>query len=337
VTWVLVAAVFLAGCFISPVIPIGGGKSSKQVQRETATKLTPPALGVEDDYKGAVRMVRIRVYADDDHRAQNLRWQQTFAELLAHANEILAAQFGVRLDAEYRSWSYRAPVGETLDTILRALATEDPGSDVFAVVALTSALSLVSTTFEQLGVATTPGKHMVMRGFADRGERELFDRAFKDLDAKQRDTLHASRRKHKTVAVFLHELGHNLGAHHRGEPHTLMSPQYSHQASSFDATSRDVIQRTLDVRLGRPTQVPAQKPEAHPTLVVIVDEQGNRIVGGQAVDYATLDGLLQLHHTDDPNTEVLIRARDKAPQNVVLEVMKRAKAAGLSRISIGRD
>jgi hypothetical protein len=335
----VVVMVLLAGCFISPVMPIGGPKKSRQqLQYETASKLTPPAIGVEDDYKGEVKTVKLRVYGDDEHRAQTVRWQQAFGEQLDFANEVLAAQFGVKFVAEYKTWNYRPPPGEPLETVLNALRAEDPGSDVFGVVALTSAQTIVTGTFDQIGYAFTPGKHMVLRGFADRGERAAFEQSFKELKADQRDWLYQARRRHKLLSVFLHELGHNLGADHRAEPNTIMSPTYSHQAAGFDASSREIIQRTLDGRLGRaPKVAPGVQPTGHATLVIVVDENGNRMIGGNAVDDATLDGLLKLHYADDKDTEVLIRTKDKAPQTVVLAIVQRAKAVGLQTVSISRD
>jgi biopolymer transport protein ExbD len=142
------------------------------------------------------------------------------------------------------------------------------------------------------------------------------------------------------VTLFLHELAHTLGVPHRDEPNTVMSAQYSSKLAGFDETSRDLFQRAVDARLGRATPGGAPTPPVeskHPTLVIIVDETGNRIVGGNPVDDATLDGLLKLHFTDDKDTEVLIKTRDKAPQNVVLAIVQHAKAAGLQKVSIARE
>ncbi len=331
--------VFLTGCILSPVYRFGGGKSSKQAQTDHASRLAPPALGVDDEYEGDVRTVKIRVLADEEFRAQNVRWQQTFQELLDHANEITTTQFGVRFEAEYKSWDYRSAPGDRLELKLAALGAADAGSDVFAVVGLTGSLSLVAESFDQLGVASLPGKHIVLRGYHDHGERAMFDKAFKDLDEPQRDALHRARRRHKTVAVFLHELGHNLGAAHRDQPNTLMNPLYSVKSSTFDAASRDTIQITLDRRLGRAARPTRAVPGAgeHPTLVIVLDETGNRLVGGNILDEPTLDGLLRLHYTDDHETAVTIKAHANTPMASITAVVDRAKAAGLTRISISRD
>jgi len=334
----LLASLALAGCILSPVMRFGGGKTGKDAQYDQAIKLAPPALGVDEEYEGDVRTVKLRVWADDEFRAQNVRWQQTFGEWLDHANEIVASQFGVRFEAEYKSWNYRPTPGDTLETTLAALQALDPGTDVFGVVGLTSSLRLVEGNFEHLGVGSLPGKHMMLRGFQDHGEREAFDKMFKDLGENQRDSLYRARKRHKTVALFLHELGHNLGAPHRPQTDTLMAPIYSVKASTFDEARRETIQLTLDRRLGRATKAkPVPKSGEHPSLVIVLDDTGNRIVGGNILDEATLDGLLKLHYTDDRETSVTIKAGQATPTTAIASVVDHVKAAGLQRISISRE
>src|ERR1041384_4652853 len=101
---VVVGAALLSGCLISPVIPIGSGKSSNEVQRENLAKLFPAQLTATGAWKGEVRVAKIRVWADDEYRAQNVRWQHGFDDLLDYANQVLAPMLGVRLEPEYRQW-----------------------------------------------------------------------------------------------------------------------------------------------------------------------------------------------------------------------------------------
>src|SRR2546421_8669858 len=105
------AAVLLCGCLFmqTPVMRFGAGKSPEEAQQQRVTQLTPPALVVSDRWAGEVSVAKIRVWADDDFRAQNVRWQSTFADELAYANEVLGPMFGIQLTAEYREWSRHAP------------------------------------------------------------------------------------------------------------------------------------------------------------------------------------------------------------------------------------
>jgi len=341
------AMVMVCGCLISPVMRFGGGKSAHQVQQEEYSRVTPASFARHHDWGGDVSTAKIRVWADDAYRAQNLHWQQTLQDQLDAANEVLAETFGVRLVADYRVWQRHTP-GASLADSLAALTQADAGDDVLSVVGLTSSISLVSATFEQLGFASVGGRHMVVRGYADVEERKMFEAAFTELRAEERDLLYQSRRRHKTTALLLHELGHNLGAEHVPDVDTLMHEMYSERSAAFDPHSHAVILATLDQRLhrgrgrGAPGAEPAP-PEAtarvgatgqHPRLVVSITDAGQYIVGGQVLDGATLDGLLRLCFTDDPDTEIVANATKRAPHAVVVDLFDRAKAVGLQRLSV---
>jgi tetratricopeptide (TPR) repeat protein len=241
-------AVVLCGCLISPVIPIGRGKSATQAQREGLVKLYPAQLGTQHKWTGQVRVARLRVWADEEYRGQNVRWQHGFDEQLDYANHVLTPMLGVRLEAEYRSWERHAP-GASLTEHLQALAELDSDDDVVWIVGLTSALSLVAESFEQLGVADVGSRHVVVRGHADLHERRSFERAFPDIDARQRDEVLEARRRHKTAAVLIHELAHSLYALHELERGRIMNPGYSHHATSIGDRNRELMLLTLEDRL----------------------------------------------------------------------------------------
>lgn len=324
------AIVMMCGCLISPVMHFGSGKSAHEAQHEEYERVTPASFAGDHKWAGDVSIAKIRVWADDAYRAQNLHWQQTLQDQLDAVNEVLAATFGVRLVADYRTWQRHAP-GASLAESLDALAQVDAGDDVLSVVGMTSSISLVSATFEQLGLASVGGRHMIMRGYADVEERKMFETAFTELRAGERDLLYQSRRRHKTTAILLHELGHNLGAEHVSDEDTLMHETYSARSSAFDPHSHDVILATLDQRLhrgrvGAPAAEPAT-PEAttrgaasgvHPKLMVNIDDAGQHIVGGHA-----LDGRL-VAVEDGPLMTVVYRIRASG-----IEKVGRQKVAGV--------
>jgi hypothetical protein len=193
----------VSGCLISPVIPIGGnGKSSRERQHDRMSKLLPVPLTAPGRWTGEVRVARLRVWADDEYRAQNLRWEHGFDDELDDVNQLMTPMLGVRLEAEYRAWDHHAPTG-TLSDHLDALDRADPGDDVVWVVGLTSSLSLVAASFEQIGVARLGGRHLVVRGHADLEERAAFERGFPDLDRDEREAVLEARRRHKTTAVLV--------------------------------------------------------------------------------------------------------------------------------------
>jgi biopolymer transport protein ExbD len=357
----LVGVVLASGCFaMSPVMRFGGGKSAEESQHDLMKGVTPPTLTVDAPWAGAVTVAKIRVYADDDYRAQHVHWQETFQDQLDYANEVLASEFGVRLEPEFRTWPFHSP-GTKLDDALAALQREDAGADALSVVGLTTSMTLTAT-FDQLGLAAMDGHHFVIRGYNDTAERAAFDSWFRNLSATERDTLYVARRRHQNAALFLHELAHNLGAPHRDEQ-TIMNPKYSDKAASFDPATHEIMLATLDRRLHRtppasrtaavspaPATMAASRPTTpatpgaaspaptphgnHPSLVLLVDATGRIVLGGQILDDGTLDGLMRLSFDDDHDTAVVVKPVRAAPQTMVTKVIDRAKAVGFTHVTI---
>ncbi|MGE5181127.1 MAG: biopolymer transporter ExbD [Acidobacteriota bacterium] len=326
------ALVLLCGCFVSPVVPFGAGKSPTEAQHARATELTPPLLATEPRFEGTLRTAKIRVWADDEYRAQNVHWQRTFGEQLAYANSVLEGSFGVHLDAEYREWPRHAPAA-TLEDSLAVLARQDPGDGVLAVVGLTSSLGLVSATFDKLGVASLPGRHIVLRGYADLEERRAIELELRDLHADERETLLEARRRHKMAAVLLHELGHNLGVPHEPAADTIMNAMYSAHAAAFSDDARVTMLHALEERLGG--RVPgAPVDDRAPALTLEVAASGDVVLGGRTLDRSEVDDMLRAAYEHGPETQVVIRAAKGAPHAAVIDVIERGRAIGLHRFAI---
>jgi biopolymer transport protein ExbD len=351
-----VALCSIAGC-LSPVMTFGAGKTAKQSQRDIMTDMTPARLVTGETWAGDVATRKIRVWADNQYRAQNVRWQETFDGTLELANLVLTPLFGLRLVADYRVWDRHVP-GSRLPEDLQALGEHDPGRDVFAVVGLTSSLPLVSATFEDLGYASVGGRHMVLRGYADQEERKVYADVFADLTSEERELALTARRDHKTAIVLLHEIGHNLGIDHEPDEDTIMSARYSHRAGRFSASARAVILRTIEHRLGRTSSQPADAPpgthaaavpvpptatpesprpaaERQPAVVIHVTRTGATLVAGKRLDADALDKLLQATFALDPETPIVIKEDRKVPVGAVGKVIDRAKAIGLTKFTMG--
>src|ERR1043165_1332579 len=261
------AAAFGAGCLISPVIPIGGGKSSRDVQHEGIEKLVPAQLTARGKWKGEIRVAKVRVWADDDYRAQNMRWQHGFDEQLDYANQVFTPMLGVRLEAEYKNWERHAP-GATLEEALEELTRFDTDEDAVWIVGLTSSLTLVSGSFDQLGLASLEDRHVVLRGHADIEERKAFERAFPDIKRENREQLLEARRRHKTTCVLIHELAHSLGALHETEPGKVMNASYSHLAAQISDRNRELMRLTIEDRL-KPTSARDPRGTAQQVLAAL--------------------------------------------------------------------
>ncbi|HVK76068.1 MAG TPA: biopolymer transporter ExbD, partial [Kofleriaceae bacterium] len=71
------------------------------------------------------------------------------------------------------------------------------------------------------------------------------------------------------------------------------------------------------------------------SLVLLIPVQGEIVVGGQTVVDKDLDNLFRAAFTRDKNTQVVLQADKGVPHGRVVNVMERAKAAGLTRLAIG--
>jgi len=338
--WVVVAAL-LPSC-MSPVMQFGEGKSAKQAQRDTMNDFAPARLAGDAKWSGEVSTRKLRVWADNQYRTQNIRWQQSFEGPLELANVVLTPLFGLRLVPEYHVWE-RHVAGSTLADDLAALAKRDPGDDVFAVVGLTSALPLVSATFDELGYASVGGRHLVVRGYADLEERKLYADAFRDLLPEERELALEQRRHHKTAVVLLHEIAHNLGAEHDPDEDMITSAGYSHRASSFSTHARTVMMQTIDARLGRAAAKPGEREPPSATsepgavskpLVFHVTASGDVLRDDRVLADVDLDKLLGDAFASHRETEIVIKRARKAPTSAIERIVSRATAIGLTRVSM---
>ena len=81
-----------------------------------------------------------------------------------------------------------------------------------------------------------------------------------------------------------------------------------------------------------------QAQEIDPTkasLVLVIPIQGDIDVGGKRIADADIDNLFRAAFTRDKNTQVVLKADKGVQHGRVVNLMERAKQAGLSRLAIG--
>ena len=71
------------------------------------------------------------------------------------------------------------------------------------------------------------------------------------------------------------------------------------------------------------------------SLVLLIPVQGEIVVAGKAVVDDDLDNLFRAAFTKDKQTQVVLQADKGVAHGRVVNVMERAKAAGLTRLAIG--
>ncbi|RYZ36575.1 MAG: tetratricopeptide repeat protein [Myxococcaceae bacterium] len=172
-----------------------------------------------------LRTLRVRVYADAEHRAQVLHWERAFAAGLQRASEAVRGPLRVTFELEStRAWERRGSEG-ALEPVLKALEALDAGEDVDLVVGLVSAPSAFSEAQHELGFARVLGRHCVLRGI----------NASVSVEARRR----------MEVSVLLHEWAHTLGALHVREERGWMASKYDATQTGFDSRTLALLDAGL--------------------------------------------------------------------------------------------
>jgi hypothetical protein len=225
---------------------------AKRVQQHNAAHATPATLQTsagEGDAvplaatRQAARAYRIRAYAMPAYSAQTVDWRRHVTELIEDADRVLVPSMGVRLEVEsFREW----PTGEqNLEAALANLKEKDDGRDVDWVVGFAGGLSRATQSFHELGMADVVGKYIVVRASREVDEQGAIDRAFDELKEEDRNTLVRARMRHRATAVFLHEVGHTLGAIHARDERDLMHPQYDTPMEAYGPASASLMKAEL--------------------------------------------------------------------------------------------
>ena len=94
-----------------------------------------------------------------------------------------------------------------------------------------------------------------------------------------------------------------------------------------------------EARSGLKVNLPqGQAQEIDPSkasLVVVIPISGDVDVGGKRIADADVDNLFRAAFTRDKNTQVVLKADKGVQHGRVVNLMERAKQAGLSRLAIG--
>ncbi|HZW87556.1 MAG TPA: hypothetical protein VFF12_00635, partial [Myxococcaceae bacterium] len=236
----LVAAVLLGGC-----------RSTEDIQRDYAKKITPTGVAaapVADTIpEKALRSMKVRVWVDGDYQRQTLRWEDRVLAQFDRANRVLVPQFGVRLDVvEVKPWDNTPR--DSLPAHVQALRARDDGNGVDWVVGFVSSVERVATSHDQIGWAEYFGKHWVARGMVSAAETDAIQRSLDKLSPSELDRVTRERRLHRETAALLHEWAHTLGAIHERSPEWLMSPAIDSKQVSFSAASIRLIEVGLEFR-----------------------------------------------------------------------------------------
>ncbi|HEY1955799.1 MAG TPA: M12 family metallo-peptidase [Polyangiaceae bacterium] len=264
---VLFAFAMASGCFYD-----SSWGSAKRAQSHNAAHAAPAAIGSDDhDHRAAhVRRCRLVAYVSDRYAAQEIDWDRSVRDVVAGASDVLGPELGITLDVE-RAKPWNPGDDAELPRVLDALHREDDGTSDDWVVGFVGALPKLSKSFHDAGYADVIGKHLVVR--AAPTERAAIDQAFDKLSDAERERLARERKSHRAIAVFLHEIGHTLGAIHETDAKSPMAPTYDPAMSGFSDDALALMQVTLDHRGNEQTN---DEKKSYATDMLAVLNQSSR-------------------------------------------------------------
>lgn len=225
---------------------------NKRLQKQRAEQFAPTlrgehAPGAESKAPSPARTLRVRAYVARAYATQVVDVSRTLRDLFDDATDVIEPELGVRLELEgIRTWEIARD--DDLKKLVAELRVADAGADVDWVVGFVGALSRVSQSFHDLGMAETPGRHIVLRAPSSATSHDETERSFSELSEDERRRVQTDRRRHRAAAVFLHEIGHSLGSLHERSEANIMYPQYRLRMTSFGPNATSVMRVVLERR-----------------------------------------------------------------------------------------
>ncbi len=238
-------------------------KSPVTQEREAAGQIAPTGMDLSPavPHTEDPRVIRVRVYADSDYRAMVLRWQTRLRAQFGRINAVAGPVFNVRFELEsVRTWE-QTHAGVPFDPMMKELAALDEGRQVDLVLGLVTPARGVATAMHQVGAASTPGHHILLRGLDDEEEGRAIDADYHLLSQDERARVYTDRRAHKEVVVFLHEWGHAAGLLHQEDRAMIMNPAYDPGQSRFSDFDKQLLSLVIDKRVGHADQGFPDRPQ----------------------------------------------------------------------------
>jgi biopolymer transport protein ExbD len=95
------------------------------------------------------------------------------------------------------------------------------------------------------------------------------------------------------------------------------------------------IEKKSGLRVNLPSGQAQEIDTSKASLVLVIPINGDVNVGGKSIPDGELDNLLRAAFSRDKTTQVVLKADKGVQHGRVVNIMERAKAAGLTRLAIG--
>jgi len=94
-------------------------------------------------------------------------------------------------------------------------------------------------------------------------------------------------------------------------------------------------EKKLGIKVNLPSGAAAEIDTSKASLVLVVPINGDVVVGGKTMVDSDLDNLFRAAFQKDKATQVVLKADKGVQHGRVVNLMERAKAAGLTKLAIG--
>lgn len=98
---------------------------------------------------------------------------------------------------------------------------------------------------------------------------------------------------------------------------------------------KDEAEKRSGIKVNLPSGAAQEIDPSKASLVLVIPIQGDVQVGGKAMADTELDNLFRLAFQKDKATQVVLKADKGVQHGKVVNLMERAKSAGLTRLAIG--
>lgn len=216
----VVVALSASGCLLW-----GGtwGSSGKKPKRTQITALARVPVTER-------LVIRLHLRAGNKLRALRTDWRRRMRVLVRSANAVVGPQLGLRLVLASESPWQRVSGDDDIEAMGTELSKLSVNGPRDVIVGLVTPLALTTPRVDKLGIAEVGGAHMVLRAGTKSGR----------LSADQVELL-----------VFLHELGHVLGAVHSRDRGDFMFWSLNEQMGRFGRTTRPKLIASIRARVNR--------------------------------------------------------------------------------------
>lgn len=232
-------------CALLCLLVACGGTQIQDRKASAVSALGPATLETRHPKEGEPRSAKVRVWADAGIRALP-NWRADITDQLDYASQLLTPLLGVRLEIDaIVNWNRTGD----FHAARQELAAADDGKNAIWVIGYVTPGEAASTAMAELGDAQLLGKHVIVRGWAEKPETDALAASLRDLAPAERNELLSAHRRHKQTVVLLHFMARTLGAIAETDPAWIGNPTYSPKQASFADRTRELMQAAIDRRL----------------------------------------------------------------------------------------